>query len=191
MHIAKQCAVSFLGLIASMCSRFCSLVLFRSANMFTSSKPKQTAISSGPALAGAPSELERQDRERNARRAIEADKAKGIRYDDEEEAGPASKASKSRAGKDAADSDVGTLRAEVVAPNAKQQAAINTFAAGKKAEDDALDELSDVLGTLKQQSQVMQSQLTTHAEMLDGIDKKVDDTSERLRQGTRTMKKIT
>lgn len=159
--------------------------------MFTSSKPKQSATSSGPALAATPSELEKQDRERTARRAIEADKSKGIRYPDEDdEPGPASRASRGKARNDS-EGDVATLRADVVAPNAKQQAAIDTFAAGKKAEDEALDELSDVLGTLKQQSQVMQGQLTTHAEMLDGIDKKVDDTSERLKKGTRTMKKIT
>lgn len=78
-----------------------------------------------------------------------------------------------------------------VPPNEKQATAIAHMTANQRAEDDALDELSDVLSTLKEQSQVMNMQLTQHAHILDGLGEKVDTTAERLKKGSSTMKKIT
>lgn len=78
----------------------------------------------------------------------------------------------------------------VVAPNEKQSAAIATIASNQRAEDDALDELSDVLGTLKAQSEVMNQQLVQHSRILDGLGEKVDETAGRLQKGSRTMQKI-
>jgi hypothetical protein len=79
----------------------------------------------------------------------------------------------------------------VVPPNARQAAALQTLESNQRAEDSALEELSDVLGALKEQSQIMNQQLSTQAKMLDGIESKVDNTSARLQKGTRTMAKIT
>jgi hypothetical protein len=127
--------------------------------------------------------LDELDRQRAAKRAVEQDRAKQMDFDGGSDARAASSSSYGS-------SSSGTKGREVVAPNSKQQAAISTFAANQRAEDDALDELSDVLGTLKQQSQTMSSQLTTQAAILDGLDAKVDGTSARLQKGSRTMAKI-
>ncbi len=77
-----------------------------------------------------------------------------------------------------------------IAPNARQASAMETMASNQREEDAALEELSDVLGALKEQSQVMNGQLTTQAKIIDGIESKVDNTSARLQKGTKTMAKI-
>ena len=123
--------------------------------------------------------LEQRDRARANQRALEADKAKHMNF-----GGPQSP--------DTYSSQDGTTDGRpVIPPNARQSAALTTLEANQRAEDDALDELSDVLGTLKQQSVVMSQQLNTQAQILDNLEDKVDNTSARLGKGTSTMKKIT
>lgn len=77
-----------------------------------------------------------------------------------------------------------------IPPNAKQSQAIAVLTANQHAEDAALDELSDVLGTLKEQSHHMNAQLAQHSKILDGLGDKVDGTADRLQKGSRTMQKI-
>lgn len=164
----------------------CSLLCCVSANAFSSGKSKSrtsssasSSSSSSGALAGQSelNGLEQRDRARAAQRALEADKARQMDF-----------GSKSP---EAYPSQLDDGGRPVVPPNARQSAALTTIEANQKAEDDALDELSDVLGTLKQQSQVMSQQLNTQARILDGLEDKVDSTSARLGKGTNTMKKIT
>lgn len=164
-------------------------------NMFTSGKPKQTVLPHGAGgvtnRANETNNLDELDRAREARRAVEQDRVKQMDFDGGSDAraatGSSSSKSSSSSSKGRTTSD---STREVIAPNSKQQQAINTFQTNQQAEDEALDELSDVLGTLKQQSQTMSSQLATQSHILDGIDAKVENTSARLQKGSRTMGKI-
>jgi hypothetical protein len=124
--------------------------------------------------------LEQRDRVRASQRALEADKTHQMDF--------GARSPEAYASQQDGLTDGGR---PVVPPNARQSAALTTIEANQRAEDDALDELSDVLGTLKQQSQVMSQQLSTQARILDGLEDKVDSTSARLGKGTNTMKKIT
>jgi synaptosomal-associated protein 25 len=149
--------------------------------MFTSSKPKSKSVSHKKALSSTDSgqahldDLDAKDRQRATRQEVAAAKAKHLDLS-------ASSSSSPTPG--------GGLEGGI-SPNEKQKAALATISSNQAEEDDALDELSDVLGTLKEQSQVMSAQLKQHNQIIDGLEHKVDHTSERIRKGTRTMKKIT
>lgn len=78
-----------------------------------------------------------------------------------------------------------------IQPGSKQAALMAEFDANQREEDEQLDELGNVLGVLKEQSMVIQKELQHHDQILTQIDGKVDETSARLKKGSRTMQKIT
>lgn len=147
-----------------------------------SSKPKPKAgtknsglRTSGGIATNATDELEEKDRARQLQR---------------ETAGRSGASSSSTSMPDGGIDELVAGRSSTVPPNAKQSAAIAQMTANQSAEDDALDELGDVLGTLKEQSQMMNRQLAQQSQILDNLGDKVDKTSERLKKGSRTMQKI-
>lgn len=88
-------------------------------------------------------------------------------------------------------SPLSSTRANDPGPTPKQANALAIIEQNKREEDEALDELSDVLHTLKGQSQAIQQQLAVQDKQVDRIESKVDNTSSRLAKNVRTMKKIT
>lgn len=160
-------------------------------NMFSSSKSKQkpaAKASLAPQDAGSAA-LEEKDRLREKQRAMEEDKKRAKFPGSSPTAYDAPASSLRPAGGASLSPDDPNYRPSIQ-PNAKQAAALSTFEQNHKKEDEALDELSDVLGALKEQSQVINQQLRTQAGMIDSIDAKVEHTGARLHKGTNTMKKI-
>lgn len=166
------------------------------ANMFTSGK-KQKKIGEGDGKIAdgdetTTKELDQKDAARRRMKEIDEDAARSGIGSASSPAAADLRASRTRgSGADESDLDQLTNGRTVVAPNGKQQRAIDVLSKGQKDEDDALDELSDVLGTLKEQSVVMGTQLKQQSKILDNLGDKVDGTSERLKKGSRTMAKIT
>jgi len=163
------------------------------ANMFSSGKSKKKHSGEAPSLAPettSTTTLDEKDRQRLAKREME--EARGKHLDLEEYATRRSPEAYSSSPNGASASAAAAASARpVVAPNARQAEAMQVFAANQKEEDAALEELSDVLGALKEQSQIMSQQLQVQNKMLDSIETKVDNTSTRLQKGTKTMGKIT
>jgi hypothetical protein len=170
-----------------------------SANLFSSDKPKPDTLGASAAASSratpeaSTAALDEKDRQRALRKETEAARAKHLNLDDyANRASPDSFAPHQTPPGGASSAAAAAASARpVVPPNARQAAALQTLESNQRAEDSALEELSDVLGALKEQSQIMNQQLSTQAKMLDGIESKVDNTSARLQKGTRTMAKIT
>jgi len=184
-------------------SFFCPAILvcisLSSANLFSSDKPKPDTLGASAAAASSratpeasTAALDEKDRQRALRKETEAARAKHLNLDDyASRASPDSFAPHQTPLGGASSAAAAASARPVVPPNARQAAALQTLESNQRAEDSALEELSDVLGALKEQSQIMNQQLSTQAKMLDGIETKVDNTSARLQKGTRTMSKIT
>lgn len=160
-------------------------------NMFSSGKSKQQPslkATLAPQNAGSAS-LEEKDRLRDKQRALEEDKRRAKFPGSSPGSYDAPASSLRPAGGASLSPDDPDYRPSIQ-PNAKQAAALSTFEQNQRKEDEALDELSDVLGALKEQSQVINQQLRTQASMIDSIDSKVEHTGARLKKGSNTMKKI-
>jgi hypothetical protein len=185
-------------LFSYFCSAISVCISLSSANLFSSDKPKPDAHGAASAAASSratpeasTAALDEKDRQRALRKETEAARAKHLNLDDyANRASPDSFAPHQTPPGGASSAAAASAR-PVVPPNARQAAALQTLESNQRAEDSALEELSDVLGALKEQSQIMNQQLSTQAKMLDGIESKVDNTSARLQKGTRTMAKIT
>jgi len=163
------------------------------SNMFSSGKTKKAHPSAPPRVGDtrrAPrgenvlDKLEQRDRERAMRQIEEEERERGRQRGTKKD-DPASHPFRTP-GSSTDQSDPGV----VIPPNAKQKSAIDTMRAHEREEDAALDELSDVLGALKDQSMAINQQLTLQSNMIDGIETKVDQTAMRLQKGSRTMKQI-
>jgi len=166
-----------------------------------SSKPKKHS-GGGPSAARSSdagvSGLEEKDRQRSERAEEDKQRARHINLGDDvaEPSSPQNYETISMPGKagaaasTAAGAANGVPARPVIAPNARQTQAMSVMASNQREEDAALEELSDVLGALKEQSQVMNQQLNTHNQMIDSIESKVDNTTGRLMKGTKTMSKI-
>jgi hypothetical protein len=73
----------------------------------------------------------------------------------------------------------------------KAKAAVQEFEANKQIEDQQLDALGELMDTLKMQAGVMNTELKTHAVIINHLDGQIDKTSTRIQQSNREMKKIT
>jgi hypothetical protein len=73
----------------------------------------------------------------------------------------------------------------------KAKAALQEFEANKQVEDQQLDALGELMDTLKVQAGVMNTELKTHAVIINHLDGQIDKTSSRIQQSNREMKKIT